>query len=115
MLIRAPGGRDRSGRPDPRALGWAFAVLPIAQANPTVSGLVEFIAELHRVTIFWTALAILLATGCVVFLSRWLYERRVLLYQDKLGALREIADTLGQASDASRIQQQLAEAMPFAR
>ena len=112
MLIRAPGGRDCSGRPDPRALGWAFAVLPIAQANPTVSGLVEFIAELHRVTIFWTALAILLAAGCVVFLSRWLYERRVLLYQDKLGVLREIADTLGQASDASRIQQQLAEAVP---
>ena len=112
MLIRAPSGHGRGGRPHPRSLGWAFAVLPIAQANPTVSGLVEFIAELNRLTIFWTALAILLATGCVVFFSRWLYERRVLLYQDKLGAIRELTDSLGTSSDVSPIQQQLAETAP---
>ena len=112
MLIQALGGRGRSGRPDPRALGWAVAVLPVAQVNPILSGLVEFIAELNRLTIFWTALAILLTAGYVVFLSCWLYERRVLLYQDKLGALRELADSLGEASDASRIQQQLTEAVP---
>ena len=112
MLIRAPGDRGRSGRPDPRALGWAFAVLPVAQVNPTLSRLVEFIAELNRLTIFWTALAILLTAGCVVFLSRWLYERRVLRYQEKLGVLCDILDDLGTSSDASRIQQQLAEAVP---
>ena len=112
MLIRALGDRDRGGRPDPRALGWAFAVLPVAQLNPTPSGLVEFVAELNRLTIFWAALAILLTVGCVVFLTRWLYERRLLLYQDKLGALRDLADSLGASSDASRIQQQLTEAMP---
>ena len=112
MLIRAPSGHGRGGRPHPRGLGWALAVLPIAQVNSIGSGLAEFIGGLNRLAIFWTALAILLAAGCVVFLFRWLYERRVLLFQDKLGALRKLADTLGETSDASRMQQQLAETVP---
>ena len=112
MLIQALGDRGRSGRRDPRALGWAFAVLPVAQVNPILSGLVEFVAELNRLTIFWTAFAILLSAGCVAFLFRWLYERRVLRYQEKLGVLGDILDDLGTSSDASRIQQQLAEAVP---
>ena len=112
MAIWALGTRGRSRRPDPRSAGWAFAVFPVAQLIPTLSGLVEFVAELNRLTIFWTALAILLSVGCIVFLFRWLFERRILLYQEKLGALCDIADDLGTSSDASRIEQQLAEAVP---
>ena len=77
-----------------------------------LSGLVEFVAELNRLTIFWTALAILLSAGCIVFLFRWLFERRILLYQEKLAVLCDIADDLGTSSDASRIEQQLTEAVP---
>ena len=112
MAIWALGTHGRSRRPDPRSAGWAFAVFPVAQLIPTLSGLVEFVAELNRLTIFWTALAILLSAGCIVFLFRWLFERRILLYQEKLGALCDIADDLGTSSDASRIEQQLAEAVP---
>ncbi len=112
MLIRTPGNRRRGGRPGPCVFGWTLAALPVAQVHPMLSGLVEFVAELNRLTIFWTALAILLSAGCIVFLFRWLFERRILLYQEKLAVLCDIADDLGTSSDASRIEQQLTEAVP---
>ena len=71
-----------------------------------------FLARSNRSSIFWTVLAILLAFGCVVYLFRWRYQKKISADQMHLKTLYDLTETFVSSADPEAIQQRIAQTVP---
>jgi signal transduction histidine kinase/CheY-like chemotaxis protein len=58
---------------------------------------------------FWSVLAFLLSVGCLYYLVRWLYERRILQQQENLNRLYALSETILESHDPATTHKEIAE------
>ena len=100
----APSAQD--GRQPPE---FALALLPaLLQASPFAPAVDAADWAFHSAT-FWSVLAVLLSAGCIYYLIRWLYERRVLQQQENLHRLYGLAEIILESHDPDTVHKEVAE------
>ena len=78
----------------------------------SINDVLSFVARANRSSIFWTVLAILLAIGCVVYLFRWRYEKKISADQEQLKTLYDLTEAFVSSTDPEAIQQRIAQTLP---
>ena len=82
-------------------------------AWPTsINDVLSFLARTSRSSISWTVLAILLAIGCVVYLFRWRYKKKISADQEQLKTLYDLTEAFVSPADPEAIQQRIAQTLP---
>jgi signal transduction histidine kinase/CheY-like chemotaxis protein len=97
--------------PAPKARRPASALLlspALLQPNP-FGPAVDAAGRAFHSTTFWVVLAFLLSGGCIYYLVRWLYERRILRQQENLHRLYTLSETILESSDPNAVQKEIAE------
>ena len=85
-------------------------VLPALLLQPNPFGpAVDAAGRAFHSTTFWSVLAFLLGAGCIYYLVRWLYERRVLQQQENLHRLYTLSEIILESHDAGTVQNEVAE------
>jgi signal transduction histidine kinase len=91
---------------------WPASALLLApamlQPNPFAPA-VDVAGRAFHSTTFWSVLAILLSAGCIYYLVRWLYERRLQQQQENLHRLYALSEIILESHDLSAIQKEVAE------
>jgi signal transduction histidine kinase len=83
-------------------------LLALLQPNPFGPAVDAAGRAFHSAT-FWSVLAFLLGTGCIYYLVRWLYERRILQQQENLHRLYTLSEIILEGHDPNAVQKELAE------
>ncbi len=86
-------------------------ILPFAWLTSS-DDVFSLFSRTSRSSIFWTVLAILLAVGCIVYLFRWRYEKKVRADQKQLKTLYELTETFVSSTDPEAIQRKIAQTVP---
>ena len=78
----------------------------------SINDVLSFLARTSRSSISWTVLAILLAIGCVVYLFRWRYKKKISADQEQLKTLYDLTEAFVSPADPEAIQQRIAQTLP---
>ncbi len=78
------------------------------QPNPFAPA-VDAAGRAFNSSTFWIVLAFLLSAGCIYYLVRWLYERRLLQQQENLNCLYALSETILESHDPARVHKETAE------
>jgi K+-sensing histidine kinase KdpD len=84
------------------------AVPALLQPNPFAPAVDAAGLAFNSVT-FWSVLAFLLSVGCIYYLVRWLYERRILRQQESLNRLYALSETILESHDSATVHKEIAE------
>ncbi len=101
-------GTDRPARTGRR---WGFTPVfawTLLEPNPFGHAVDAAGWAFHSAT-FWSVLAFLLSAGCIYYLVRWLYERRILQQQENLHRLYTLSEIILESHDPNTVQRELAE------
>ena len=78
----------------------------------SINDVFPFLARANRSSISWTVWVILLAIGCVVYLFRWRYEKKISADQEQLQTLYDLTEAFVSSADSEAIQQRIAQTLP---
>lgn len=86
-----------------------FALPALLQPNPFAPA-VDVAGRAFNSATFWSVLAVLLSVGCIYYLVRWLYERRILQQQENLNRLYALSEAILESHDPATVHKEIAEA-----
>jgi signal transduction histidine kinase/ActR/RegA family two-component response regulator len=104
----AVGANRRALAGRPRAAPGVILLPALLQPNP-FGPAVDAAGRAFHSAYFWAVLASLLGAGCIYYLVRWLYERRLLQQQENLQRLYTLSEIILESPDPNMVQKEVAE------